>query len=245
MFSSYFHCTQPPQPNIWTKTRKLLVAIAQKLDLIEQNQCDFWIQRIRFVLNQLTKRRQQNCCWPVLCTLFPNYINRRILLEAISKLMPSSNEMALVRPSPLANGVSFQMTRNIYSAGLVITFSSALAPTIWICKIRYVCKTFTLSSKNRRGGRTYPPEFTPSQARVKACDSRGKVQKHAGDGCRDDARSRLATADSSAAGGGRGLRGRGRGVGGFWDVPQLALFEMACDQARVPAAASRAGVRRQ
>ena len=43
MFSSYFHCTQPPQPNIWTKTRKLLVAIAQKLDLIEQNQCDFWI----------------------------------------------------------------------------------------------------------------------------------------------------------------------------------------------------------
>ena len=42
------------------------MAIAQKLDLIEQNQCDFWIQRIRFVLNQLTKRRQQNCCWPVL-----------------------------------------------------------------------------------------------------------------------------------------------------------------------------------
>ena len=26
------------------------VTIAQKLDLIEQNQCDFWIQRIRFVL---------------------------------------------------------------------------------------------------------------------------------------------------------------------------------------------------
>ena len=65
-FSCYFHCTQPPQPNIWTKTQKRLVAIAQKLDLIEQNQCHFWIQRIRFVLSQLTKRRQQNCCWPVL-----------------------------------------------------------------------------------------------------------------------------------------------------------------------------------
>ena len=42
------------------------MAIAQKLDLIKQNQCDFWIQCIGFVLNQLTKRRQQNCCWPVL-----------------------------------------------------------------------------------------------------------------------------------------------------------------------------------
>ena len=43
-----------------------MVAIAQKLDLIEQNQWDFWIQRIRFVPNQLKERRQQICCWPVL-----------------------------------------------------------------------------------------------------------------------------------------------------------------------------------
>ena len=35
------------------KRKKRHVAIAQKLDLIEQNQCDFWVQRVRFVLNQL------------------------------------------------------------------------------------------------------------------------------------------------------------------------------------------------
>ena len=45
--------------------KKQHVAIAQKLDLVEQNQCDFWVQHIRFVLNQLKKRRQQICCWPV------------------------------------------------------------------------------------------------------------------------------------------------------------------------------------
>ena len=39
--------------------QKWHLAIAQKLDLIEQNQCDFWIQRIRFVLNQL-KRQTTN-----------------------------------------------------------------------------------------------------------------------------------------------------------------------------------------
>ena len=43
------------------KRKKRQVAIAQKLDLIEQNQCDFWIHRIRFVLNQLKKCRQQIC----------------------------------------------------------------------------------------------------------------------------------------------------------------------------------------
>ena len=57
--------------------QKRLVALAQKLDLIEQNQCDFFIQRIRIVLNQLKKRRQQNCCWPVLLSFArlraPNY----------------------------------------------------------------------------------------------------------------------------------------------------------------------------
>ena len=35
------------------------MAITQKLDLIEQNQCDFWIQCIRFILNQLKNLRQQ------------------------------------------------------------------------------------------------------------------------------------------------------------------------------------------
>ena len=35
------------------KRKKRHVAIAQKLDLIEQNPCDFWIQHIRLVLNQL------------------------------------------------------------------------------------------------------------------------------------------------------------------------------------------------
>ena len=47
------------------KHKKWHVAIAQKLDLIEQNQCDFWIQHIRFILKQLKKLRQV-CCWPVL-----------------------------------------------------------------------------------------------------------------------------------------------------------------------------------
>ena len=48
----------------WEQKRKKNphVARAQKLDLIEQNQCDFWIQRIRFVLNQLKKHRREICC---------------------------------------------------------------------------------------------------------------------------------------------------------------------------------------
>ena len=41
------------------KCIKRHVAIAQKLDLIEQNRCEFWIQRIRFILNQLKKCKQQ------------------------------------------------------------------------------------------------------------------------------------------------------------------------------------------
>ena len=44
------------------KRKKRHVTIAQKLDLIEQNQCDFWIQRIRFVLNQLKKTQTTNSC---------------------------------------------------------------------------------------------------------------------------------------------------------------------------------------
>ena len=47
------------------KRKKRHMAIAQNFYLIEQNQCQFWIQRIRFVLNQLKKCRQQICCWPV------------------------------------------------------------------------------------------------------------------------------------------------------------------------------------
>ena len=47
------------------ESKKRHMTIAEKLDLIEQNQCDFWIQRIRFVLNQLKRSRQQICCWPV------------------------------------------------------------------------------------------------------------------------------------------------------------------------------------
>ena len=35
------------------KRKKRHVAIAQKLAQIEQNQCDFWIQHIRFIQNQL------------------------------------------------------------------------------------------------------------------------------------------------------------------------------------------------
>ena len=35
------------------------LAIVQNLDLMEQNQCYFWIQRIRFVLNQLKHLRHQ------------------------------------------------------------------------------------------------------------------------------------------------------------------------------------------
>ena len=42
------------------KRKKRHVARAQKLDLIEQNQCDFWIQHIRFVLNHLKKKNANN-----------------------------------------------------------------------------------------------------------------------------------------------------------------------------------------
>jgi len=38
----------------------------QKVDLIEQNQCDFWLQCIKIVLDQLKKPRNQICCRPVI-----------------------------------------------------------------------------------------------------------------------------------------------------------------------------------
>jgi len=38
------------------------VALYKKVDLIEQNQCDFWIQHIKIVIDQLKKPRQQICC---------------------------------------------------------------------------------------------------------------------------------------------------------------------------------------
>ena len=36
------------------------MAVAKKLDLIGQNECDFWIQRIKFTLNQLKKTQTTN-----------------------------------------------------------------------------------------------------------------------------------------------------------------------------------------
>jgi len=44
------------------------VALCKKVDLIEQNQCDFWIQHIEIVLDQLKKPRHQICCRPVIST---------------------------------------------------------------------------------------------------------------------------------------------------------------------------------
>jgi len=34
----------------------------KKVDLTEGNQCDFWIQHIKIVIDQLKKPRQQICC---------------------------------------------------------------------------------------------------------------------------------------------------------------------------------------
>lgn len=47
---------------IWTKKacKKWHVAIAQILDLVEQNKFDFWIQHIRFALNHLKKTQTTN-----------------------------------------------------------------------------------------------------------------------------------------------------------------------------------------
>ena len=33
--------------------KKQICSLVQKVDLIEQNQCDFWIQHIKIILNQL------------------------------------------------------------------------------------------------------------------------------------------------------------------------------------------------
>ena len=49
------------------KRTKWHVTIALKLNL---NQCNFWIQCIKFVLNQLKKRRQQFFCWSVKSTIY-------------------------------------------------------------------------------------------------------------------------------------------------------------------------------
>src|SRR6218665_1099227 len=45
----------------------------KKVDLIEQNPCDFWIQHIKIVLDQLKKPRHQICCSPVIYI----YINEK------------------------------------------------------------------------------------------------------------------------------------------------------------------------
>jgi len=41
------------------------VALYKNVDLIEQNQYDFWIQHIDIIVDQLKKPRHQTCCRPV------------------------------------------------------------------------------------------------------------------------------------------------------------------------------------
>ena len=60
------------------KRKKRHVAIAQKLDLVEQNQCDFWIQCIGFVLNQLKKTQTTNLL--LTCVIIRIRISRRKLV---------------------------------------------------------------------------------------------------------------------------------------------------------------------
>src|SRR6218665_3863900 len=42
------------------------MALYKKVDLIEQNQYDFWIQHIKIVLDQFKKPKHQICCRPVI-----------------------------------------------------------------------------------------------------------------------------------------------------------------------------------
>src|SRR6218665_951754 len=42
----------------------------KKVDLTEQNQCDFWIQHFKIVLNQLRKPRHQFFCRPGIYILY-------------------------------------------------------------------------------------------------------------------------------------------------------------------------------
>ena len=38
--------------------KKQICSLVQQVDLIEQNQCDFWIQHIKIILNQLKNLKQ-------------------------------------------------------------------------------------------------------------------------------------------------------------------------------------------
>lgn len=42
--------------------KKQICSFVQTVDLIEQNQCDYWIQHIKMILNQLKKLKQYIWC---------------------------------------------------------------------------------------------------------------------------------------------------------------------------------------
>ena len=60
MLHTCIHVNKNVKNDMWPKLKNL--TWFSKTNVI------FWIQCIRFVLNQLKKRRQQICCWPVLST---------------------------------------------------------------------------------------------------------------------------------------------------------------------------------
>jgi len=46
------------------------MALYKKVDLIQQSQCDFWIQHFKIVLDQLKKPKHQICCRPGIYILY-------------------------------------------------------------------------------------------------------------------------------------------------------------------------------